>query len=457
MKSDFYAAISQISSERGVARELIVESIEAALISAYKRSFGGNSEVTVRVDPQTGEARVFTAKQVVEQVTDDKTEISLQAARAIAPRVQTGETVQIESTPRDFGRIAAQTAKQVVLQRIREAERDHIYDEYVDREGEIITGLIQRFEPRAIIMELGKAEAVLPQEEQVPTERYRLGQRLKVYLMEVHKTHRGPQIIVSRTHRNLLRRLFELEVPEVFNGTVDIKSIAREPGLRSKVAVAARQEGVDPVGSCVGMRGVRIQNIVNELYGEKIDVVQWNPDPKVFIANALSPAEVLTVELNDDQKTATVIVPERQLSLAIGKEGQNARLAAKLTGWRIDIKSSAATSEGRDADFARRAAESLMDEEAWALARPERQEQIDFDRLETRKVRKDGTISYRNTVIGPLPENLAGKTVNVKPEPDSVRIFWQNQPVGTFPISAPEEVSGSPDDSTPTETGESAG
>jgi len=371
-------------------------------------------------------------------------------------RAQIGDEVQIESTPRDFGRIAAQTAKQVVLQRIREAERDHIYDEYVDREGEIITGVVQRFEQRAIILELGKAEALLPQEEQVPTERYRMGQRLKVYLMEVHKTHRGPQIIVSRTHRNLLRRLFELEIPEIFNGTVEIKSIAREPGLRSKVAVAARQEGVDPVGSCVGMRGVRIQNIVNELYGEKIDVVCWNPDPGTFIANALSPAEVVSVDLNDELKTATVIVPERQLSLAIGKEGQNARLAAKLTSWRIDIKSASVASEEHEADFARRAAESLMDDGAWPTGTPEQTEQIDFDRLETRKVRKDGTISYRNAVIGPLPENVTGKTVSVKPEADCVKVYWQNQPVGSFSIDLAGASANASDDITPPDASEPA-
>lgn len=340
MKTDFIAAINQVSSEKGVSKEVVIEAIEAALVSAYKRNFGGapNQEVVVRINRQTGDVRVFVVKQVVEEVTDPRSEISLQEARQIDPAAQVGALVEVETTPRNFGRIAAQTAKQVVLQRLREAERELVYEAFTEREGDVVTGVIQRIEPKAAILDLGKAEAALPITEQVAGETYRPGQRLKVYLVEVARTPRGPQIIVSRTHRGLVRRLFELEVPEVFSGAVEIKSIAREPGSRSKVAVAARQEGVDPVGSCVGVRGVRIQNIVNELNGEKIDVVQWSADPAVFVANALSPASVISVDLNEAEKTATVVVPERQLSLAIGREGQNARLAAKLTGWRIDIK-----------------------------------------------------------------------------------------------------------------------
>lgn len=350
MKSDFISAINQICSEKGLSKDVVIQAIEAALVSAYKRNFVSPATQGVRVSihPQTGEVEVYAQKVVVDKVKDKYAEISLSEARRLNPSVELGDTVEVESTPHDFGRIAAQTAKQVVLQRLREAEREMVYGEFADREGDIVTGIVQRVEPKAVIVDLGKAEAAMPASEQVPTEKYRPGQRLKVYLLEVHRTNKGPQIIVSRTHRNLLRRLFELEVPEIYNGIIEIKSIAREPGSRSKVAVAARQEGVDAVGSCVGLRGVRIQSIVNELGGEKIDVVQWHADPSVFVANALSPAQVVAVDLNEADKTASVIVPDRQLSLAIGKEGQNARLAAKLTGWRIDIK--AATPGGKPAD-----------------------------------------------------------------------------------------------------------
>ena len=342
MKSDFITAINQLCSEKGVSKDVVLQAVEAALISAYKRNFGGpgTQKVAVRLDPQTGQARVFIEKQVVEGVKDERAEMTLSQARATNPKAQLGDLVEIETTPNNFGRIAAQTAKQVVLQRLREAERDMIFEEYAEREGDIVTGIVHRIEPKALILDLGKAEATLPSSEQVPSERYHLNQRLKVYVVEVERSHRGPQITVSRTHRSLVKRLFELEVPEIYNGIVEIKAIAREPGSRSKVAVHARQEGVDPVGACVGMRGVRIQNIVNELGSEKIDVVLWHSEPTVYIANALSPAQVIGVEISEPDKTATVMVPERQLSLAIGKEGQNARLAAKLTGWRIDIKPS---------------------------------------------------------------------------------------------------------------------
>ncbi|MBI4318924.1 MAG: transcription termination/antitermination protein NusA [Chloroflexi bacterium] len=340
MKSDFISAINQICSEKGLSKEVVLQAIEAALVSAYRRNFapGGNQVVTVKIDPQTGQVRAFVQKNVVEEVQDKRAEAGLDEARRINPDAQLGDLVDVESTPYNFGRIAAQTAKQVVLQRLREAERELVFEEFVEREGDIVNGIVQRIEPKAIIIDLGKAEATLPSTEQVPSEHYRPGQRLKVYVIEVHRTNKGPQIIVSRTHRNLLRRLFELEVPEIYGGTVEIKAISREPGSRAKVAVAARQEGIDPVGSCVGLRGVRIQSIVSELGGEKIDVVQWHADSSIFVANALSPAQVLGVDINEADKTATVTVPERQLSLAIGKEGQNARLAARLTGWRIDIK-----------------------------------------------------------------------------------------------------------------------
>lgn len=351
MKSDFIAAINQISAEKGVPKEVVIQALEAALASAYKREFGNATvpPATVRVDPQTGTVRLFTVKTVVETVKDPRSEISLAEARALKPTVTVGETLEVETVPpQGFGRIAAQTAKQVVLQRLREAERERIYAEFSERKDDILTGIVQRVEPRAVIVDLGKAEAVMPVSEQVPTEHYRPGQRLKVYVVDVTKTTRGPQIIVSRTHRNLVRRLFELEVPEIYHGLVEIKAIAREPGSRTKVAVAARQEGIDPVGACVGQRGARIQSIVNELNGEKIDVIQWHPDPAIFVANALSPAQVIGVQLNEAERTATVTVLDRQLSLAIGREGQNARLAAKLTGWRIDIKAASLERLGAD-------------------------------------------------------------------------------------------------------------
>lgn len=342
MKTDFIAAVNQLSTEKGVSKDVVLDAIEAALASAYRRSAGPQApqNVVVRLNRDTGDVRIYVAKTVVENADDPAAEIALGEARAIDPDAELGQVLEFEvPPPRDFGRIAAQTAKQVVLQRIREAERELVYEAFTDREGDVVTGVILRIEPKAAVLDLGKAEATLPVNEQVPTEHYRVGQRLKVYLVEVNRTPRGPQIVVSRTHRGLVRRLFELEVPEIYSGVVEMKSIAREPGSRAKVAVMARQEGVDPVGSCVGVRGVRIQNIVNELNGEKIDVVQWSPDPATFVENALSPASVISVRLNDAEKTATATVPERQLSLAIGREGQNARLAAKLTGWRIDIKS----------------------------------------------------------------------------------------------------------------------
>ncbi len=355
MKNDFLVAFNQICSERNLPKEVVLETIETALVAAYKRNFGSTQNITAKIDPNTGKALVFVEKTVVEEVHDDRFEIDLEGARRINPEAELGQMVLIESTPREFGRIAAQTAKQVILQRIREAERDVLFSNYADREGEIINGTVQSVTPRAITLNLGRTEAILPRSQQMPGERYRLHQRVRAYVLEVRRSNRGPQIVVSRTHRGMLRRLLELEVPEIYNGTVEVKAIAREAGSRSKVAVAALQEGVDPVGSCVGMRGVRIQSIVNELNGEKIDVVEWSPDPATFIANALSPAQVSKVLLDErgDGRTATVIVPDDQLSLAIGREGQNARLAAKLTGWRIDIKSVSEAAE----EMARREAE----------------------------------------------------------------------------------------------------
>jgi len=343
MKSEFMLAVTQLSAEKNLPKEVVIAAVETALVSAYRKdNFAPNQNISVRIDPATGGVEVWAEKTVVEQPSDMRREISLSEVSKLKPDAQIGETIKVEATPRNAGRIAAQTAKQVILQRLHEAEHSAIFEEYSDKEGDIVTGLVQRIESRQIFIDLGRAEAILPAAEQVRNERYRAGQRLKVYLLEVARTSRGPQVVVSRSHPDLLRRLFELEVPEVLNGIVELKSIAREAGSRSKVAVVARQDGIDPVGCCVGLRGIRIQNIMRELNGEKLDVVTWSPDASVFIANALSPAQVLGVELDEGDGIATVVVPDRQLSLAIGKEGQNARLAAKLTGWRIDIKSASA-------------------------------------------------------------------------------------------------------------------
>ncbi|NPV06635.1 MAG: transcription termination/antitermination protein NusA [Anaerolineae bacterium] len=342
MKSEFMLAINELCAERQLPREVIMDAIGAALVSAYRKDHGG--EVRAWIDPETGQAHLYTAKTVVSEVGNPDAEISLEEARRIKPDAAIGDVVEQETTPKDFGRIAAQTAKQVIMQRIREAERNALYDEFADRKNEISSATVQSVGPHGVTLNLGRAEAIMPPSEQIRGEHLRPHNRVRVYVLGVKDTSRGPEIIVSRAHKDMLRRLLELEVPEIHSGAVEIKAIAREAGSRSKVAVAATQAGVDPVGCCVGMRGMRIQSIVNELGGEKIDVIEWSPDAATFIANALSPAKVLNVilEEREDGRTATVIVPDRQLSLAIGKEGQNARLAARLTGWRIDIKPASA-------------------------------------------------------------------------------------------------------------------
>jgi transcription termination/antitermination protein NusA len=347
MRSEFEVAFNEIAELRSLPRETVLEALRTALISAYKRDAGvGSSQrVEANVDPGTGRARIFVEKEVVDEVQDNRTEVELEKARYYEPEANLGDMVmvQVEGTTKKFGRIAAQTAKQVILQKIREAERNALYDEFSAKEGDVMAGVVQSVNPSMVTVTLnGKAEAILPRAQQIPGERYKPHDKVRIYLLEVKRSNRGPQIIVSRSHRNMLRRLLEYEVPEIYNGQVEIKSIAREAGYRSKVAVAALQEGVDPVGACVGMRGIRIQNIVKELHEEKIDVIEWNPNQEAFISKALSPARVAGVYLEEDPdsgRTAVVIVPDDQLSLAIGREGQNARLAAKLTGWRIDIKS----------------------------------------------------------------------------------------------------------------------
>ena len=341
MKSDFLIALTQLAAERHLPREQVLGAIEVALASAFKKDNPASGQnISVTLNPNTGDVSVFALKTVVETVEDAEKEITVADAQSIKKGAELGDEVAAaEPLPHNASRIAAQTAKQVVLQRLREAERDLLYQEFQQHEGDIVSGVIEQAEPgRAITLDLGRAQAILPYEEQAPTERYRKGQRTKVYLMSVRSTPRGPEILVSRSHKNMLKRLFEIEVPEVYNGVVEIKAIAREAGYRSKVAVSATQPGIDPVGSCIGIRGNRIQSIVNELQGEKIDIVSWDEDAKAFISNALSPSEPVHVELLEQEQTAIVVVPDRQLSLAIGKEGQNTRLAARLTGWRLDIK-----------------------------------------------------------------------------------------------------------------------
>ncbi|MFO8192304.1 MAG: transcription termination factor NusA [Bacillota bacterium] len=339
MNKELFAAIEILEKEKGISKDVLFEALEVALISAYKRNFQTATAVRVIVDRDTGEIRVFSQLKVVEEVKSDQQEVSLYEARVYDPHCQIGDLVEVEVTPKEFGRIAAQTAKQVVIQRIREAEREMIYENFVDRTEEVITGLVRRFEQRNVIIDLGRTEAVLPVEEQIPYERYRQGERVKTFIMEVKKTNKGPQIIVSRTHTGFLKRLFEMEVPEIYDGIVEIKAVAREAGHRSKLAVSSNNQDIDPVGACVGTKGSRVQAISSELKGEKIDIVKWNEGAEEYIANALSPAKVSSVVLNSENKTAAVVVPDNQLSLAIGKEGQNARLAAKITGWKIDISS----------------------------------------------------------------------------------------------------------------------
>ncbi|WP_155590271.1 transcription termination factor NusA [Lysinibacillus cavernae] len=339
MSSDLLDALNALEEQKGISRDVLIEAIEAALVTAYKRNFNQAQNVRVDLNLDKGSIRVFSRKDVVEEVEDDRLQISLEDAKAINPAYQLEDIVEQEVTPRNFGRIAAQTAKQVVTQRVREAERGLIYEQYVDREDDIVTGVVERLDARNIYVGLGKVEAALPINEQIQGESYHPHDRIKVYITKVERTTRGPQVIVSRTHPGLLRRLFEMEVPEIYEGIVEIKSIAREAGDRSKISVYAHNEEVDPVGSCVGAKGARVQTIVNELNGEKIDIVEWSEDPVVFVANALSPSKVLDVQVNEEEKSTTVVVPDYQLSLAIGKRGQNARLAAKLTGWKIDIKS----------------------------------------------------------------------------------------------------------------------
>ncbi len=350
MSRDFVGALLQLNAEKQISREQLIGAVEDGIQSAYRR-VAGDEDIHVRIDAETGKIRVFRARRVVGEIEDEFTEMTIEQAKAFDAGAGLGDLVETEQLDGDvFGRIGAQTAKQIVLQRIREVERDQVFDQFASREGELMTGTVNRVEPRAIILDVGKnVEAILATTEQSALEHYRIGQNVKAFVLEVRRSTKGPQIFVSRTHKGFLKRLFELEVPEIHNGTVEIKAIAREAGSRSKVAVSSRQDGLDPVGATVGQRGARVQAVVAELSGEKIDVIPWSDDASVFVANALSPAQVISVDIDEEHRIASVTVPERMLSLAIGREGQNARLAARLTGWRIDIRSDVSVAEAKAA------------------------------------------------------------------------------------------------------------
>lgn len=348
MKADFIEALNAIEKERGISKDILIDAFESALVAAYKRNYNTTANVRAVVDRDTGDVQIFASKTVVEHVENPYSEISLEEAHKINPLFDIGDVLEEEADPSKFGRIAAQTAKQVVVQRIREAERGVIYDEFAEKENEILTAIVQRAEKAGVYVELGKTDGLLSYNETIPGEEYNNNDRIKVYVLEVRKTNKGPQVLVSRTHPGLVKRLFELEVPEIMSGVVQIKSIAREAGFRTKVAVHSTDPMEDAVGACVGQKGIRVERMVNELHNEKIDIIEWDSDPAVYIAKALSPAKVIMVYINETEKAAKVVVPDQQLSLAIGKEGQNARLAAKLTGWKIDIKSQSQAEEELD-------------------------------------------------------------------------------------------------------------
>ncbi len=422
MKSDFLLAVTQLATERRLPRDVVLGAIEDAVRSAYKRDGTETDDIEVQILPTTGEIIVTLNKAVVETVNQPAEEITLEEARLIKPGAKLGDMISVEESPEDAGRIAAQTAKQVVMQRLREAERDQVYDEYAGRINELMTGVVQKVEQGQVIIGLGRTEATLLHTEQVPSEQYYPRQRIRVLIQEVEKGIRGPRILVSRAHRDLIRRLFELEVPEITSGTVVIRNVAREPGYRSKVAVEARQEGVDPVGSCVGLRGVRIQNIVNELHGEKIDVIPWNEDPSVYIGHALSPAQTSRVEITGD-RSALVVVPEQQLSLAIGREGLNARLAARLTGWRIDIRS---TSE-------------VLAEEAERAARGPEQAAAAEQAVETDEPEVDAIVAEAVSVAEEAEAETAAEALPVE-EAAATGTTVESTETDEQEVEAPEEL-----------------
>lgn len=333
-------ALEELEKEKGIKKEYILDSIETALVTAYKRNFDSLENVRVDIDHKTGSTHVYSIKDVVENANDEVMEISLQDAHKINKDLKIGDTVEVEIVPKDFGRIAAQTAKQVIVQKLREVERDLMFEEYSQRKGEIVSGIIQKVDKNIVVVDLGKIEGIMLTKEQIPTEKYRVNDKIKAYIVDVERGLKGaPQVMISRSHPDFVRKLLEFEIPEIYEGVIEIKSVSRDAGSRSKVAVYSPDPNIDPVGSCVGAKGVRIQNVINELNGEKIDVIEWDEDPSIYIASALLPAQILAVDIREKEKFAEVIVPDDQLSLAIGKSGQNARLAAKLTNWKIDIKS----------------------------------------------------------------------------------------------------------------------
>ena len=388
MNLEFLEALDDLEREKHMSKDMLIEAIESALVSAYKKNYGTSQNVRVDIDRQTGDINVFMRRDIVEEVEDPFSQASLEEAQEIDPEYEIGDVIEYMVTPMDFGRIAAQTAKQVVIQRIRETERGMIYDDYITRQTEVVTGIVQRISNGTVFVNMGRAEGILSANEQIPGERYRVGERLKVYVMDVKRSTKGPQVFLSRTHPGLVKRLFELEVPEIQEGVVEIKSVAREAGSRSKIAVCTYDENVDPVGSCVGPRGQRVQAVVDELSGEKIDIINWSDDPGRMISAALSPANVEMVLINEnpEERSALVVVPDYQLSLAIGKEGQNVRLAARLCGWKIDIKShskwdemekaAAAEKEAQEAEAAQEAEEDPADLSASAVKRLKKAELI---------------------------------------------------------------------------------
>ncbi len=433
MQVDFVQALRDIGREKDIPLETLSEIIEAALVSAYKKHFGAAGEIHVDIDWDNGTATVFCRKRVVEHVENPHAEMSLAEARRLDPTVREGESLDIEMSPSAFGRIAAQTAKQVVAQRIREAERDIIYEEFSNRDGDVVTGVIQRRDGRTVFIDIGKVEAILPASEQSPLDGYRPGERIKVYILEVKRTTKIPRVLVSRSHPGLLRKLFELEVPEVHEGIVEIKAQAREPGARSKVAVSSRQESVDPVGACVGHRGSRVQAVVDELRGEKVDIVRWSDDPPKYVAAALSPAKVSRVTVDPATRSATVIAPDNQLSLAIGREGQNVRLAARLTGWRIDIRSEA---QAAQEEAARAAAAAEAQPPAEPLAPPQPLE----------GVLAEESVAIQEAEPSPEPAEVAATeesvdSLEIEPSPEPAEVAATEESIDSLEIEpSPEPV-----------------
>lgn len=395
MNTEFIEAITALEKEKGISKEVLIEAIESALVASYKRNYGTSQNVRVEIDEESGDVEVLMGLEVVEEVEDEMTEISLEEARDIDYRYELGDMVEYEVTPREFGRIAAQTAKQVIVQKIREAERELVYEDYIDRQGEMVTGTIQRISNKTIFVNLGRAEGLLPAQEQVPGEKYGDNDRIKVYIMDVKRTPKGPQIFLSRSHPAIVKKLFELEVPEIQDGIVEIKGIAREAGSRTKMAVWSNDDSVDPVGACVGTRGSRVQMVVDELFGEKIDIINWSDDPATLIKNVLSPAKAERVFVDEDERAALVIVPDYQLSLAIGREGQNVRLAAKVCGWKIDIKSQTQYEQYMEEIEAEEAAEAAAAaaaaEEAEAAAEAEGLEEEIEEAIEEAEVFEEET------------------------------------------------------------------